>query len=245
MAPPVVWRAMGVTALIGLSACVAPLATPSPAAASAAPADMHRTVPAPVPIPGPLAVQPVTETHWGTPVVDPFRFLEDVKPPEVQQWLRAQADAAQGNLARIPGRQALLDRIATIEAAAGGNVSTTVRTQSGALFYLRRNPGENQFKLILRESPDAVERVLVDPETETRTAGDGQPRAIMDFSPSHDGRLLAYSIQAGGGEIGVLRVIDIATGRQLIEPIDRIRYAGVSWLEDGSGFFYGRLVDGL
>jgi hypothetical protein len=52
----------------------------------------------------------------------------------------------------------------------------------------------------------------------------------MDFSPSHDGRLLACSMQAGGGEIGVLRVMDIAGGRQLIEPIDRIRCAGVSWL---------------
>lgn len=102
---------------------------------------MPQVAPAPTPVPGPLTPQPVTETHWGTPVVDPFRFLEDVKRPEVQQWMRAQADAAEGNLARIPGRQALLDRIATIEAAAGGNVSTTVRTQSGALFYLRRNPG--------------------------------------------------------------------------------------------------------
>ncbi len=245
MALPYGWLAMGVAALVSLSACVAPQAPPTHTPTAVARADMRPVAPAPVPIPSPLAPQPVTETHWGTPVVDPFRFLEEVKRPEVQQWMRAQADAAEGNLARIPGRQALLDRIAIIEAAAGGNVSTAVRTQSGALFYLRRNPGENQFKLILRESSDAAERVLIDPETETRAAGDGQPRAIMDFSPSHDGRLLAYSMQAGGGEIGVLRVMDISSGRQLIEPIDRIRYAGVNWLEDGGGFFYARLVEGF
>lgn len=245
MAPPIVRIALGVATLVSLCACVAPPAAVAPTNTAAARVDRPQVGPAPVPVPGPPAPQPVTETHWGTPVVDPFRFLEDVQRPEVQQWMRAQADAAQGNLARIPGRQALLDRITTIEAAAGGNVSTTVRTESGALFYLRRNPGENQFKLILRESPGAVERVLIDPETETRSAGDGQPRAIMDFAPSRDGRLLAYSMQAGGGEIGVLRVMDIASGRQLIEPIDRIRYAGVSWLQDGSGFFYGRLVEGF
>jgi protease II len=42
----------------------------------------------------------------------------------------------------------------------------------------------------------------------------------------------------------VLHVLDLATGRELTPPIDRIRYAGVNWLDDGSGFFYARLREG-
>ena len=94
MALPYGWLATGVSALVSLSACVAPPAPPARTDTTAARADMPQVAPAPTPVPGPLTPQPVTETHWGTPVVDPFRFLEDVKRPEVQQWMRAQADAA-------------------------------------------------------------------------------------------------------------------------------------------------------
>jgi prolyl oligopeptidase len=225
--------------LLALLSCAgAPPSAPSRSAALA-------IAPAPVPVPAPLPALSHSDTYWGVSVEDPFRHLEQVKRADVQQWMRAQADAAQANLQRIPGRQALLERMRTIEAAAGGVVSTTRVTEAGALFFLRRNPGEGQFKLIWRERADAPERVLFDPEIETRQANDGQPRALMDFSPSRDGRLLAYSVQVGGSEIGNLRVMEVATGRQLIEPIDRIRYASVSWLDDGTGFFYGRLVEGF
>ncbi len=66
----------------------------------------------------------------------------------------------------------------------------------------------------------------------------------MDFAPSDDGKRIAYAIQSGGGEIGTLHVVDLATGAQLTPPIDRIRYADVAWLDDGSGFFYSRLREG-
>jgi prolyl oligopeptidase len=189
----------------------------------------------------PLAAQNVTEVHWGVEVSDPYRRLENVSDPEVRQWLRAQADATAAVLARIPGRKAMLDRIKEIEGAAGGTTTSVVRTDGGRLFYLRRNADENQFKLVWRDGPNGADHMVFDPEA----AGQGgQPHAVMDFAPSRDGRKLAYSVQAGGGEIGTLHVIDLASGREIVSPIDRIRYASVSWLDDGSGFFYSRLREG-
>ncbi len=191
-----------------------------------------------VEIPPPLAAQPVTDTHWGVAIDDPYRHLEKVIDPRVSQWLRAQADATTAILARIPARNAMLDRIKAIEAAAGGVTTQVLRSASGRLFFLRRNPGENQFKLVWREGPNGSDHLVFDPEAAT---SDAQPRAVMDFSASRDGRKLAYSVQAGGSEIGSLHVIDVSSGRALIPAIDRIRYAEVAWLEDGSGFFYSRL----
>ena len=204
------------------------------------------TPPAPtagVRVPPPLPVQMVKDLHWGVDVQDPYRFLEDVKNPQVQQWMRGQADATNAILQRIPERQALLDRMKVIEDGAGGNVSSMELTEGGRLFYLRRDPGESQFKLVWRESAAAAgnDTVVFDPQTASTP---GQPRAIMDFSPSPDGQKLAYAVQVGGQEIGTLHIIDVASRRALIEPIDRIRYSGVNWLEDGSGFFYGRLAAG-
>jgi prolyl oligopeptidase len=66
----------------------------------------------------------------------------------------------------------------------------------------------------------------------------------MDFAPSPDGRRVAYALQAGGSEIGTLHVVDVATGHELIAPVEGIRYASVAWVDDGSGFFYSRLPAG-
>ena len=194
-------------------------------------------------VPPPLPSQPVTETHWGVAVPDPYRFLEDVKDPKVQGWLKGQANATEALLASIPGRATLLARMREIEDAAAGLTNDVVRTESNRYFFQRRNPGEGQFKLVWRDGADGTDTVIVDPEALTKATG--RPHAIMDFAPSRDGRLLAYSIQVGGGEIGTLHVIDVATGKPVIEPVDRIRYGSTAWLDDGSGFFYSRLRRGL
>ncbi len=191
-----------------------------------------------VEVPPPLPAQTVTESHWGVAVDDHYRHLETVSDPRVSQWLRAQADATSAILAKLPARSTMLERIQAIEGAAGGVTTQVQRSASGRLFFLRRNPGENQFKLLWRDGPNGSDHLVFDPEA---AASDGQPHAVMDFSASRDGRKLAYSVQAGGSEIGSLHVIDVGSGRALTPAIDRIRYAEVAWLQHGSGFFYSRL----
>ncbi|MBK7333622.1 MAG: hypothetical protein IPI87_15355 [Betaproteobacteria bacterium] len=73
--------------------------------------------------------------------------------------------------------------------------------------------------------------------TEALAKATGTPHAVMDFAASPDGRRVAYSMQAGGGEIGTLHVVDLQ--RRADRAIDRIPR-----LADGSGFFYSRLREG-
>jgi len=191
--------------------------------------------------PPPLA-PPVIDTHWGVEIADPYRFLENTADPAVGRWMREQADTTRAALDRIPGRAALLERVREIDAAAGGSVSRIRRAASDRWFFLRREAQDNQFRLYWRQGADGADALLVDPEAlGTR---DGKSLAIMDYAPSPDGRLVAYSLQAGGSEIGTLHVLDVESGREVTAPIDRIRYASVNWLDDGSGFFYSRLRDG-
>ncbi|MDP1533118.1 MAG: hypothetical protein Q8L92_05995, partial [Rubrivivax sp.] len=195
-----------------------------------------------VKLPPPPPPQPVTETFWGQKIDDPYRFMEDPQAPAVAAWMRAQADATTAIMARIPGRATLLARIKDIESRAAGLAIDAVRAGNGRLFFQRRDPGDNQFRLVYRDSPQAADQLIFDPEVISKQTG--KTHALMDFSPSPDGRRIAYSVQVGGGEIGVLHVVDLASGKPVIEPVDRIRYAGVSWLEDGSGFFFSRLRAG-
>lgn len=228
------WRQLGTAhaslCLLALCLLAAPVGH-APAAAQAA------TV-AGIAVPPPPPAEDISDTYWGIQVPDPYRRLEDVKDPKVQAWMRAQADATKAILGKIPGRRAIAETIARIADAAGGTTSAVVRCDTGRLFFLRRNPGENQFKLVWRDGPEGTDHVVFDPEA---GGSEGAPLAVMDFSPSPDGTRLAYSVQRGGSEIGELHVVDVASGRSLVAPIDRVRYADARWLEDGSGLFYGRL----
>ncbi|MDQ3446329.1 MAG: hypothetical protein M3496_09195, partial [Pseudomonadota bacterium] len=117
-----------------------------------------------VKIPPPFAAGTTTDTYWDVNVPDPYRALENVTDPKVQQWMRSHADAASAVLAKIPARNALLARIGELEAAAPGAVSSVERTRSGRIFFLRRESSENQFKLVWRDGASGADTVIVDPE---------------------------------------------------------------------------------
>ena len=195
-----------------------------------------------VKIPPPFSAGTTTDTYWNVKVPDPYRALENVADPQVQQWMRSHADATTAVLAKIPARNALLARIRELEAAAPGSVGSINRTPSGRIFFLRREPSENQFRLVWRDGAGGADTVIVDPESLAKVAG--QPQAVLDYNASPDGRTLAYALQVGGSEIGLLHVVDVASGKPVIEPIDRIRFSSVRWLDDSSGFFYSRLREG-
>ncbi len=196
-----------------------------------------------VKIPPPFAEGTTTDTYWNVNVPDPYRALENVTDPKVQQWMRSHADATSAVLAKIPARNALLARIGELEAAAPGAVSSVERTRSGRIFFLRRESSENQFKLVWRDGASGADTVIVDPEAISKAAG--KPHAVLDYRASSDGRYLAYTLQVGGSEIGLLHVVDVASGKPVIEPIDHIRFSSVAWLDDNSGFFYSRLREGF
>ena len=69
-------------------------------------------------------VRTVTDTYFGVPVPDPYRYLEDMKNPETMAWIKAQAAYTRATLDRIPGRAALLKRIAELGDAVPARVSS-------------------------------------------------------------------------------------------------------------------------
>ena len=56
-------------------------------------------------------VKEVVETYFGTKVVDPYRWMEDSKSPEMVAWMKAQNDYTRAVLDKIPARATLADRI--------------------------------------------------------------------------------------------------------------------------------------
>ena len=190
------------------------------------------------PTPPPVAAtKPVTDTYFGTTVTDTYRYLEDPAAPETMPWARAQADYTRATLAAIPGRAALLARIAQLDDSDKERVGDLTLSRGGLVFFEKRKSGEQQQKLYVRQGFKGAERLLVDPEAQP---GAG-PHALEFFQPSNNGRLVAWGVSAGGSEDAVIHVTDVASGKEVIAPIDRAQFSYAGWLPDDSGFAYLRM----
>jgi prolyl oligopeptidase len=166
--------------------------------------------------------------------------MESIADPIVQQWFRAQADYTTATLARIPGRDALLARLTELDSGRPFRIAGIRRTPTGRLYYTKLAAGENVSKLYVRPSADAPEQLLVDPSA--IPAPDGGHWSLSFYSPSPDHRAVIYGLAASGSEQDVLHVLDVATGKDLPDVIDRIDagYTDPQWLPDGRGFVYER-----
>jgi prolyl oligopeptidase len=186
-------------------------------------------------------VRAVTEEHYGTKVVDPYRYMENFRDAEVQAWVKGQAEYAARTLRAIPGRERLLARIRELDAGAPYRLSVIRRWANGDLHYLKTLASENLEKLYFKDARTGAERLLVDPE-KLAQAGSGKHYALDFCVPSPDGRYVAYGVAASGSEQTVLRVLDAESGKDLPDVIDRMEadYTWPSWLPDGSGFVYSR-----
>jgi len=181
-------------------------------------------------------VRPVTDTYFGTPVVDNYRYMENLSDPEVQHWMKAQANYTRKVLDNIPGRAAMAQRILGLM---GTDLHRNEFTRRGdRLFYHLMEPGSNLPKLAYRDGINGAEHILVDP---AKLAKDSAHHYALDwYSPSWDGRYVAYGVSEGGSEQSVLHILDLQTGNALAEVIDRTSDSVVSWRRDNQSFFYLR-----
>jgi prolyl oligopeptidase len=200
------------------------------------PAVDHLTAPPVAP------VKPVTTDYYGTKVADPYRYMENLKDPKVQAWMKAQNDYARAALAKIPGREKLLERVRELDQSVA-RVRVT-RLPGDRYLVLKRLPGDNVAKLYLRQGLDGQDKLLVDPEKVTLAPADrgkGQ-NAILYFTPSDDDRYVAVSIAPGGSELDTeIHVVKTASGEETGDVILRAWGAEPSWLPGNRSFVYGRL----
>ena len=181
-------------------------------------------------------VRPVTTDYFGTRVVDNYSYMENLGDPEVQAWMKAQAQHTRARLDAIPGRKALQERI---HALVNADLSRRDFVRRGErYFYQVVEPGAQLPKLYYRDGLQGDEHLLVDPGALGK--GSETHFALDYYQPSWDGKYLAYGISAGGSEASVLHVMEVATGAVRAEAITRASDAKVAWRPDNRSFFYLR-----
>lgn len=182
-------------------------------------------------------VKPVVDEYHGVKVTDPYRYMENLDDPDVQAWLKAEAEYTEDVMNTIPGRDKLVARIKELDSGTTEVVRGITRLPGGKLFYRKRLADEDQYKLYVREN--GVEKLLVDPEVFREKTG--VPHAINYYTASPGGKYVAYGVSAGGSEDATLYVLETATGEQVETPIERAQFGAIGWLPDESGFGYFQL----
>ncbi len=182
----------------------------------------------------PLAVEkPVEEVVQGHKLTDRYRWLENATSPETQQWIGEQLAYTRSLLDPLPGRDQLHKRLGDLL-----SIGTISAPQLGGKFYFytKRQGTQNQPVLWVREGLEGKERALVDVNA---LAADGTV-ALDWWTPSEDGKYVAYGTSPSGSEMSTLRVIETVTGKLLSDAIERTRAASIAWKLDNSGFYYTR-----
>jgi prolyl oligopeptidase len=182
-------------------------------------------------------VRAVTDKYFGIQVADPYRYLENLKDPEVASWFKSQSDYTRAVLDRIPGRAELLSRVKMLDESASARVTDVQRLPGERYFYLKRLPTDDVAKLYTRIRLTGAETMLVDP---AKLASKNSHSVISYYAPSMDGSYVAYGVAQGGSEEAVVHVLETATGREMGDVIDRARWGVLSWTPDARSFFYNR-----
>src|SRR2546430_591890 len=175
----------------------------------------------------------VVDDYHGTPVPDPYRWLEDPDAPDSRAWIEAENRITESYLAQIPQRDAIRRRLTQLwNYPKYGAPFHKV----GRYFFFKNDGLQNQSVLYKQASLVADAAVLLDPNV---LSSDGTV-ALSTLALSEHGRLLAYGTSASGSDWEEFYVRDIATARDRADHLRWIKFSGASWTHHGRGFFYSR-----
>jgi len=206
------------------SGSAGPLASGTGSASSATSRAASRTYP-------PSRTQDVSDQIFGQTVRDPYRWLEDVKSPEVQAWMSGEDKLARDELAKLPGRDGLAPRLRELLYV---ETVTPPNHRGNRFFYTRRHADREKAIVYFREGEHGKEQVLIDPNA---LSPDGSI-SLHGWVPSLDGKSVKYTLHKNNADYGTLHVMNVATRKvSTVDVIDGVRSAG-SWTPKGDGFYY-------
>lgn len=174
----------------------------------------------------------IVENYHGTPVADPYRWLENPASPETQAWVTAQNTLSSAFLA-VPYRDTLKKRLEAL----WNYPKLSTPSHRGDYYYFWKNDGlQNQYVLYRQKSLDQSPTVILDPNT---LSTDGTASVGM-LATHKNGQLMAYGVSRSGSDQQEIYIRNLTTGQNFKETIPWAKFSQVAWHPQGQGFFYNR-----
>ncbi len=174
-------------------------------------------------------VDTVTD-YFGTEVKDPYRWLEDDRSEETENWVKRQNEVTFDYLENIPYRNKLKKRLTKLW---DYEKLSAPFTEGGKIYFFKNDGLQNQSVLYRRESEEAEAKVFLDPN---KFSEDGTT-SLAGMSFSEDGKKLAYAISEGGSDWRKIILMNADDKKILGDTIKDVKFSGISW-KGNEGFYY-------
>ncbi len=171
----------------------------------------------------------VVDTIFGTPVADPYRWLEDDMSDETAAWVKEQNTVTFGYLEKIPYREQIKERLTKM----WNYEKFGMPFNEGDYTYFSKNNGlQNQF-VFYRQKDGGEPEVFLDPNT---FSADGTT-SLGEMGFSKDGSLVAYTISEGGSDWRKVITMNAITKEIIGDTLTDVKFTGISW-QGNDGFYY-------
>ena len=192
-------------------------------------------------LPSPPAVprQPVVDSYASagsaTPVkiTDPYRWLEDAHSPETRAYIAEQNAYTAKYFAQVkmlPETEAQLAKLMRVD------TMDVPEERGDHYFFSRRLASENQASVYVRTGLHGADRKLIDGNTLSQ---DGNTSAML-LGLTEDGSVMTYGVRVGGADELAVHFLDVASGKELWQPLPSARYYGVDVAPDKTGVYYSK-----
>ena len=170
------------------------------------------------------------DVYFETEVKDPYRWLEDDRSAETEEWVKTQNEATFGYLDNIPYRKELKERLEKM----WNYEKVGSPFKEGDYIYYYKNDGlQNQYVVYRKKNDSDDDEVFLDPNSFSE---DGTT-SLAGLSFSRSGKLAAYSISEGGSDWRKIIVIDAETKEIKEDTLIDVKFSGISWYKN-EGFYY-------
>jgi prolyl oligopeptidase len=172
------------------------------------------------------------DAYFDTEVKDPYRWLENDRSNETEEWVKAQNQLTFGYLDNIPYRDSLKQRLSEV----WNYEKIGAPFKRGDYTYFSKNDGlQNQYVYYRYKNSESVEdaEVFLDPN---QFSEDGTT-SLASMSFTEDGEIVAYAISEGGSDWRKIIVLDAETKAQMEDTLVDVKFSGISW-KANEGFYY-------
>jgi prolyl oligopeptidase len=155
----------------------------------------------------------VVDTYFGQEVPDPYRWLEDDRSAETENWVKAQNMATQGYLQNIP----YISQIADLLKEQLDYERISAPFKEGHYTYFYKNDGLQNQSVVYRQKEGSEPVEFLNPN---QFSDDGTV-SLAGLSFSNDGSLLAYQTSTGGSDWREVYIIDTNSMKQIGETLQK------------------------
>jgi len=167
------------------------------------------------------------DTLWEQVVADPYRWMEDIQSPAVEQWVAAQEKLTQRNSRWKDSKLATVSKLSQV------NYKPLIRQGGFFFFYSYTREGETP-SLYVQTGEQQKPILLFNPNNTLV----GNHISISDFVLSPNCQAVALILSSNGSDWKTVRFLGMAKRKLLADELRFVKYSSIAW--HGNGVFYAR-----